>query len=68
MTTMPTGIVNCSIVYIHLDPNLDSNVLCNLRYLTEVKIDLENSTKDFYKIYTAIGMEGFCEKDLVIIK
>lgn len=68
MTTMPTGIVNCFIVSIHSDPDLDSNVLCNLRYLTEVKIDLENSTEDFYKIYTAIGMEGFCEKDLVIIK
>lgn len=64
----PIGIVNCLRLHIHSEPNLDSEIVCKVRYLTEVVIDLDNSTEDFYKIYTAIGAEGFCQKELVTIK
>ena len=62
------GIVNCLRLHVFSEPNTDSEVVCKLRYLTEVEIDFENSTEDFYKVYTAIGAEGFCQKDLLIIK
>ena len=65
---MPVGIVNCLRLHVLSEPNLDSEVVCKVRYLTEVEIDLENSTEDFYKIYTAIGADGFCQKDLITIK
>ena len=65
---MLTGSVNCLRLHIHHKPDLNSEVVCKIRYLTEVKIDLENSTEDFYKIHTAIGAEGFCEKYLITIK
>lgn len=65
---MPIGVVNCLRLHIHSEPNLDSEVVCKIRYLTEVAIDLENSTDEFYKIYTAIGAEGFCQRNLVTIK
>lgn len=67
MTDM-NGIVNCIRLHIHAEPNLESEIVCKVRYLTEVEIDLEESTEDFYKIYTAIGAEGYCEKDLLTIK
>lgn len=65
---MLIGVVNCLRLHIHSEPNLDSEIVCKVRYLTEVMIDLANSTEDFYKIYTAIGAEGFCQKELITIK
>ena len=65
---MLSGIVNCLRLHIHAEPDLNSDIVCKVRYLTEVMIDPSNSTEDFYKIYTAIGAEGFCEKGLLTIK
>lgn len=65
---MLIGVVNCLRLHIHSEPNEDSEVVCKVRYATELAIDLDESTEDFYKIYTAIGAEGFCQKDLVTIK
>lgn len=64
---MPIGVVNCLRLHIYSEPNLESEIVCKIRYSTEVVIDLDNSTDDFYKIYTAIGAEGFCQRDLVTI-
>lgn len=63
-----TGFVNSLRLHVYSEPTQDSDVVCKLRYLTEVKIDYKNSTEEFYKICTAIGAEGFCQKDLVTIK
>lgn len=65
---MLTGVVNCLRLHIHAEPDENSEIVCKVRYLTEVMIDPVNSTKDFYKIYTAIGAEGFCLKEHVTIK
>ena len=65
---MPIGFVNCLRLHVHSEPSTDSDIVCKLRYLTELVIDMDNSTEDFYKIYTAIGAEGFCQKGLVTIK
>lgn len=64
---MQNGIANCLRLHVFSKPSVDSEIVCKLRYLTEVKIDTERSTKDFYKIYTAIGAEGFCLKEFVTI-
>ena len=63
-----SGIVNCIRLHIHAEPSLDSDIVCKVRYLTEVEIDPVESTEDFYKIYTPIGAEGFCQKDLITVK
>lgn len=65
---MPIGFADCLRLHIHIEPDINSEIVCKVRYLTEVMIDLDNSTKDFYKVYTAIGAEGFCQKELVTIK
>lgn len=61
------GVANCLRLHIHEEPDLNSAIVCKVRYLTEVIIDLDGSTEDFYKVYTAIGAEGFCEKELITI-
>lgn len=65
---MPVGVANCLRLHIFTEPNTESDIVCKVRYLTEVAVDLENSTDDFYKIYTVTGAEGFCKKDLITIK
>lgn len=65
---MLIGVVNCLRLHVYSEPSLYSEVVCKVRYATEVEIDMQNSTDDFYKIYTAIGAEGFCEKELLTIK
>ena len=65
---MLIGYINCLRASIYTEPDLNSEIVCKIRYLTEVMIEPVNSTQDFYKIYTAIGAEGFCQKDLLTIK
>lgn len=64
---MPIGVANCLRLHIYSEPNTNSEIVCKVRYLTELSIDLANSTEGFYKVCTAIGAEGFCEKDLVTV-
>ena len=65
---MQTGIANCLRLHIFSEPTTDSEIVCKVRYLTEVEIDLNESTDDFYKVYTAVGAAGFCKKDQITIK
>ena len=65
---MLIGVANCLRLHIHAEPDVNSDIVCKVRYLTEVMIDPVNSPEDFYKVCTAIGAEGFCQKDLLIIK
>lgn len=65
---MPIGVVTCPGLPIYSDADLSSEIVCKVRYLSEVMIDPDMSTADFYKIYTAIGAEGYCQKDFVNIK
>lgn len=65
---MPTGFANCLRLHIHSKPSIDSEVVCKVRYLTEVIIYPDESTEDFYKVCTAIGAEGFCQKEHITIK
>ena len=64
---MPIGVVNCSRLHIYSKPDLESDIICTVCYSTEVVIDLGSSTEDLYKIYTAFGAEGFCQKSLITI-
>jgi hypothetical protein len=31
-------------------------------------VDINDSTDEFYKVYTAFGAEGFCQKEFVNVK
>lgn len=60
-------VVNCSKLNIRQCPNLFANVLGCLDKDTEIEIDEDKSTNDFYAICTPAGMEGFCLKKFVEI-
>lgn len=62
------GIVaNCSKLNVRECPQLTATILSTITEGTELIINEEESTKDFYKICTPIGLEGYCMKQFVTI-
>ena len=63
-----TGIVvNCERLNVRRDPQRDAPIVCVINKNTEVMIDESGSTRHFYKICTASGIEGFCVRDYIAI-
>ena len=63
------GIVeNCARLNVREEPDAEAEVVCVLAAQSEVTINEKESTKDFYKICTAAGAEGFCMKKFIRIK
>ena len=64
-----TGVVtNCLKLNIRENPNTDSKVVCEVTMLDELMIDEEASTDEWFKVYTEMGVEGFCMKKYVAVK
>lgn len=58
----------CDKLNVRMESNKDSEVVTILDNATEVTIDLDNSTDNFYKIMTSEGVEGYCMKKFITIK
>ena len=61
-------VVGCSKLNVRQHPTLFSDVLCCLTENTEIEIDEDKSTNDFYAICTPAGLEGFCLKKFIEIR
>ena len=61
-------VFNCAKLNVRQEPKATASVVCEISCHTEVEIDEEESTDDFYKIYTASGIEGFCMKSYILEK
>lgn len=63
------GVVkNCSRLNVREAADADADVIGTVEEGSEVEIDEASSTSDFYKVYTAAGLEGFCMKKFISIK
>lgn len=61
-----TGIVvNCARLNVRKKPNADAEVVYVIGRSARVMIDEENSTKNFYKVCTEVGAEGYCMKQFI---
>ncbi len=49
-------------------PSVKSKVVCVIDVETEVIIDEQESTGEFYKVCTATGVEGFCMKKFIAVE
>ena len=68
MTEPVVGIViGCSRLNVRMKPGADAKVVCTIECDSKVMIDEENSTKNFYKICTEVGIEGYCMKQFINI-
>lgn len=61
-------VFGCSRLNVRKAPKFDADVVCEIPVNTEVEIDEDESKGDFYKIYTASGIEGFCMKSYIFEK
>lgn len=63
--TVTGVVVDCLKLNVREEPDIDADVVCVLDVMSEVKIDVAKSTRDWFKIYTAIGAEGYCMRKFV---
>lgn len=60
-------VFGCSRLNIRRAPKPRAEVICEIDCDTEVEIDEAGSTVDFYKIFTASGIEGYCVKTYISV-
>lgn len=60
------GVVsNCDSLSVREFPNIDSEIICEVLNNDTVQVVESESTDGFYKVYTQVGLEGFCEKEYI---
>lgn len=61
-----TGVVDdCCKLNVRVAPVIDADVVCVLEAKTEVEINVNNSTDDWFRICTPAGIEGYCMRKFV---
>ena len=61
-------VTGCSKLNVRCEPWPKAPIICEIEQNTEVEIDMAKSTSDFYKVYLASGIEGFCVKTYITEK
>lgn len=63
-----TGVVtDCLRLNVRMEPHAKAEVVAEIDVATDLMIDEEHSTDEFYKVTTAAGIEGYCMKKYVTI-
>lgn len=63
-----TGVVtDCLKLNVRKAPSIDAEVAAAIPALSEVVIDMDKSTADFYQVSTPNGIQGFCMKKFIAI-
>ena len=64
-----TGIVvDCDKLNVREEPRSDADIICTIEKNSEVMIDEYESTNNFYRVFTASGIEGFCMKKYISVQ
>lgn len=67
--TSGVGIVTgCAKLNVRPDASTNGTPLCVLSEGDILIVDLENSVDGWYKVYTEVGIEGFCMKAYIEVK
>lgn len=61
-------VVECGKLNVRSKPDPRASVVCVISKSSEVTINEDESTEDFYKVCTAAGAEGFCMKEFIELK
>ena len=63
------GIVfGCEKLNVRIEPRTNAPIVCKIPKGSEVMIDDKESSKDFYKVFTSAGIDGFCMKSYIQIQ
>lgn len=58
-------VVGCAKLNVRAEANLFSDIVCTLNSQSEIEINVNKSTKDWFYICTATGVEGYCLRKYV---
>lgn len=61
-------VTDCVRLNIREEPSVDAAVITVITALSEVAVDQEASTEDFYRVCTESGIEGFCMKRYIALR
>ena len=61
-------VTNCKKLNVREEPRTDADIVCEVDYQTGLMIDENESTEEFYKVFTIAGIEGFCMKKFIAIR
>lgn len=61
-------VANCAKLNVRNEPSKEAGIQCEIENGTEVMIDQNESTDEWYKVYTKEGVEGFCMKKFILIQ
>ena len=61
-------VTGCLNLNIYKDASYGADIVAVVSALSELCVDLDNSTDDWYFVCTASGIEGFCMKKFVAIR
>lgn len=60
-------VVDCAKLAVRKSPVSGAEMIATLDASTRVMVDIENSTVNYYKVYTEAGVEGYCVKDYIAV-
>ena len=63
--TVEGVVANCAKLNVRSKPDISSEVVCVLDVMSEMEIDVEKSTDEWFYVCTAIGIEGYCMRRFV---
>lgn len=63
--TVTGVVVNCAKLNVRKEPSAYADVVCVLDVMSEIVIDAAESDNEWFKIYTAAGVEGYCMRKFV---
>lgn len=66
--TLEKGIVNCWALNVREEPRPDASIIGTVNQSSEVMVNDNESTDEFYKVCTAAGVEGFCMKKYITVQ
>ena len=61
-------VVNCPRLRVREHPSINAVVAAEIDEGSEVVINEDKSTEEFYSVITATGLEGYCMKDYIQAK
>jgi hypothetical protein len=63
--TVEGVVVNCAKLNVRAEPNPTADVVAILDVTSEIEININKSTNDFFSVCTATGVEGYCMRKFV---
>ena len=58
-------VVDCSKLNVRKTPDMDGLIVGVVAQFSEVVVDYDESTEEFYKVCLATGLEGYCLKKFI---